>query len=86
MPQVKHIVLDVLKPHSPNVLEFAEAIAAAGPGYRVSIDVEAVDEKTETVIIDIEGDDLVLESLVEVIKGLGGSVHSIDHVRVQGED
>lgn len=84
MTQVKHIVLDVLKPHHPNVLELARAIAERGADYRVRIDVEAVDEKTESVIIDVVGEDLDFEALLEVIGAMGASVHSIDGVEVHG--
>ena len=82
MAQVKHIVLDVLKPHQPSVLELAKALADAGPDQRVTIDVRAVDEKTESVLIDIQGQDIELETLVEVIKELGATVHSVDQVEV----
>lgn len=80
------MVLDVLKPHYPNVLEFARALAGHGPGYRVRIEVKAVDEKTETIAVDIEADHIEYEALAEVIASLGGSVHSIDRVEVSGRD
>lgn len=84
MTQIKHIVLDVLKPHHPNVVEFARAIAEKGADYRVDITVEAVDEKTETVLIHIHGGDIAFEVVAEVIAALGGSIHSIDQVEVAG--
>lgn len=84
MTQVKHVVLDVLKPHQPNVLELAQALAAQARDYRVRIDVEAVDEKTETVVIAIEGEQVDYEAIANVITSLGGSVHSIDQVEVHG--
>lgn len=84
MTQVKHVVLDVLKPHHPNVLELAQALAAQGPSYRVRIEVETVDEKTETVVIEIEADDVDYEAVAAAITALGGSVHSIDRVEVHG--
>ena len=46
---------DVLKPHQPNALDFAHAIAALGEGYRVDIQVIEVDEQTETLQVSIEG-------------------------------
>lgn len=84
MTQVKRITLDVLKPHHPNILEFANAIAHQGADYQVDIRVDAVDEKTETVIIEITGADVRLDAVEEVIGTLGGSIHSIDQVRVVG--
>jgi hypothetical protein len=82
--QVKHITLDVLKPHQPTVLELASAIAALAPDYRVDITVQAVDEKTESVLILIEGGDIELSAIDETIRSLGCSIHSIDRVEVVG--
>lgn len=85
MTQVKQITLDVLKPHHPTVLELASAIAALAGDYRVSITVQAVDEKTESVLISIDGTSIDMAAIDETIRGLGASVHSIDKVEVVGE-
>ena len=85
MVSIKRIVLDVLKPHRPNTLEFASSIAAASPGSSVRVTVAEVDEKTETVIIVIEGDDIRFDVVEETIGGMGGSLHSIDEVEVLNE-
>jgi hypothetical protein len=84
MVQVKKLVLDVLKPHAPNALVFASALAEQGAGYRIRFSVLEVDEKTETVAIVIEADDIQFEGIVDVITRLGGSLHSIDEVEVMG--
>jgi len=85
MASVKRLVLDVLKPHQPNTLEFACAIAALGEGYRVDIRVLEVDEKTETVQMVIEGSSLDFELINRAINENGASLHSIDEVSVVGE-
>jgi len=82
MASVKRVVLDVLKPHRPNVLEFARAIADKHKGHSVTVTVTEVDEKTETTVLLIESDDMDYEGIVETIVDLGGSVHSIDEVKV----
>lgn len=84
MPLVKRIVLDVLKPHHPNAFEFATFIAEQGTGYRVKLTVSEMDEKTESIILEIEGDNVQFESIAESIKTLGASIHSIDEVEVFG--
>ena len=88
MAFVKRLVLDVLKPHQPNVLEFAQAIANADRQCRVRVTVLEVDENTETLQVVIEGDRIDFESIQSSISELGGSLHSIDEVEVQdkGED
>jgi hypothetical protein len=83
MIYVKRIVLDVLKPHQPNGLEFTSAIAEQSPGARVKLTVIEVDEQTETVVIDIEGQDLRYNDITEAISNMGGTVHSIDEVEVE---
>jgi hypothetical protein len=85
MSTLKRIVLDVLKPHHPNALDFAGAIAdGTGGCCRVRVTVTEVDEKTESTVVAIEGDDIPYRDFVEVITRLGASVHSIDEVEVSG--
>jgi hypothetical protein len=83
---VKRIILDVLKPHQPNALEFCRGIAAAGTDCRVRLTVIEVDEDTETLQILIEATAIDFDAIEATIKGMGGSVHSIDEVEVQNGD
>jgi len=85
MISVKRLVLDVLKPHQPNALEFSRAIAKTGIDYRVCLKVLEVDENTETLQIEIKGNSIDFESIQSAIKNMGGSLHSIDEVEVQSE-
>lgn len=82
MSSLKRIVLDVLKPHHPNALDFASAIAEENSGCRVTVTVTEVDERTESTVVVIEGDDIPYQEIVGIITRLGGSVHSIDEVEV----
>lgn len=82
MISVKRVVLDVLKPHHPNALEFSQTIAEVGPDYRVRLTVLEVDENTETLQIVVEGGGIDFEAIQTAINGLGGSLHSIDEVEV----
>jgi hypothetical protein len=85
MVLVKRLVLDVLKPHQPNALEFSRAIAKAGGDYRVCITVLEVDENTETLQVVVEGDAIDFDAVQSAISDLSGSLHSIDEVEVQGQ-
>lgn len=85
MPITRKIELDVLKPHLPNVLEFASTIAQLGADYRVYLDVVEMDEKTETLVVVIEGQALDFYRIEEVIKAMGASIHSIDKCLVTGD-
>jgi hypothetical protein len=83
MITVKRLALDILKPHHPDVLELARAIAACGPDYRVLLTVLEMDDKTETLEVTVEGASLDMDRIREAISDLGGSLHSIDEVEVQ---
>jgi len=85
MVHIKRILLDVLKPHNPNALDFTTAIAEKAPSCKIKLTVTAMDEKTETVLIVIEGENVLYSVITEVISSLGGSVHSIDEVEVENK-
>ncbi len=85
MVNVKKIVLDVLKPHQPNALEFSQAIAKTGIDYRVHLIVLEMDESTETIQIEISGNAIDFETIQAAITAMGGSLHSIDEVEVHSE-
>ncbi|MGD2119581.1 MAG: DUF211 domain-containing protein [Chromatiales bacterium] len=82
MVQIKRVVLDVLKPHQPNVLEFASTLAKQHSGICVQVVVTEMDEKTETTVVTLEGDNIPYDDIVASIRELGASVHSIDEVEV----
>jgi len=84
MTKTRKIVLDVLKPHQPNALDFSSAIAELGEDYRVKLVVTEVDKKTESTIVTIEGVDINFENIKSAIEKMGASVHSIDEVEVCG--
>ena len=85
MDLVKRVVLDVLKPHQPSAIEFAQAIAKVGVDYRVRLSVIEMDENTETVQIVVEGNAIDFETIQSAISNMGGSLHSIDEVEVHSE-
>ena len=82
MVYVRRVVLDVLKPHQPSALEFSRAIAGVGNGYRVRLTVVEMDEKTETLELEVEADSIDLEAVESAISSMGASLHSIDQVEV----
>lgn len=75
---VKVINLDVLKPHKPNIIEFGKAIEKEKSVKAVNISVYAIDEKTESIKVVIEGTNLDFESIKKIIDDFGAVVHSID--------
>lgn len=85
MVLVKHLVLDVLKPHQPSALEFCTRLAEVGEDYAVSLSVLEVDQDTETVEVSIEGYDLNFEAIQSAISKMSSSLHSVDVVEVQND-
>ena len=86
MASIRKLVLDVLKPHQPNALEFATTLAEQKDDYQVRLTVTEVDEKTESTILVITGQDIEFQAIEEAIKRMGASVHSIDEVVVFGAE
>ncbi len=86
MVRIRRLVLDVLKPHQPNAIEFSSALANLGADYQVNLIVTGVDEKTETTIVTIESSNINFSDVATVIEKMGASIHSIDEVEVFGSD
>lgn len=81
--QVKRIVLDVLKPHEPDILQFASQLVSHLPDCHVAVMVEEMDNHTETVTLEVSGNSVDTEILREKVRELGATVHSIDEVEVE---
>ena len=76
---LKRIVLDVLKPHSPTLPEFAEILGSVEGVKNVNVTLIELDQDTETIKVTLEGD-LSYEKIKNAIEEKGGVVHSIDEV------
>lgn len=83
MVLLKRLILDVLKPHQPNALEFSYKLAEVGNDYHVVLTVLEVDENTETIQVVIEGNDINFDAIQSAITSMSGSLHSIDVVEVE---
>ncbi|MFC6673838.1 DUF211 domain-containing protein [Marinobacterium aestuariivivens] len=83
MAVLTRVLLDVLKPHDPNILELARALSDIG-AYGVRVRVVEMDKNTESLTIEITGPSLDFDSIHQVIRDLGASLHSIDEVDVEG--
>jgi len=86
MALVTRLVLDVLKPHQPNPLEFANQLADLDGYCRVNLLVQEVDDKTQSIVLSITGENLDYQAIAGHIEAMGASVHSIDEVDVYGDN
>ncbi len=80
MTGIKRLVLDVLKPHEPSILELARNISKLSNVSGVNVSIQEVDTQTETLSITIEGEDIDFDELKAVIEDMGAAIHSIDEV------
>lgn len=76
--KIRRIVLDVLKPHDPSIIEVSQRLAALPGVDGVNITIYEVDRKVENAKITVAGSDLAYSPILEVIEDAGGTVHSID--------
>ena len=80
MTTIKRIILDVLKPHSPSIIEVAEKLASLDGITGVNISLEEVDAETDSIKITIEGSNINYNAVKKGISDCGAVIHSVDGV------
>ncbi len=78
MSETKRLVLDILKPHKPSLLEFTKKLSELDSVDSVNGILYELDEKVANIKITMVGEKLDFKKIKEQIQRLGGSVHSID--------
>lgn len=72
--------LDILKPHMPSVDLVARTLMEIEGMTQVRIKVDELDQKTASLHISIEGNDISLETVTEVLSSMNCALHSVDEV------
>jgi hypothetical protein len=80
LSNIKRIILDVLKPHTPSIIEVAERLGNLKGITGVNISLEEVDAETDSIKITIEGSNINYEKVKNEITECGAVIHSIDGV------
>jgi hypothetical protein len=80
MANIRRVVLDVLKPHSPNLVDLATQLADLEGIIGVDISLVEMDQKVENVKITCEGDSINYELVERIVMQNGASIHSLDKV------
>jgi hypothetical protein len=80
LANIRRVVLDVLKPHTPNLVEMATQLADLNGVVGVDISLKEMDQKVENVKITCEGDNINYEQVERVVIMNGASIHSLDKV------
>ena len=77
---LRRLVLDVLKPHSPSVVELSQALSKLKGVEAVNIITYEIDQKVENVKIIIDGQEIDFETVKKKLEDFGAVVHSVDEV------
>ena len=80
MGNLRRLVLDVLKPLDPSIVELAQLLAELKGVDGVNISIYEIDRRVENAKITIEGHDLQYDEIAHMIGENGGAIHSIDEV------
>lgn len=80
MSTVRRIVIDVLKPHDPSLLEFTQALAELKCLESVTTSLIEHDKEVQNVELALEGEDVEYDAIEERIEELSGTIHSVDQV------
>lgn len=82
-PQIKHLVLDVLKPHEPSLPEFASFLGELEGVTKVDVSLVEMDERTESLKVVLHGVEIDFDELKEHMGKQGAVIHSVDQVIVE---
>lgn len=80
LENLRRIVLDVLKPHEPNIVEMAQEVAKMNGVEGVNITLYEIDHHVENAKVTVEGNGLAYQELKDLIEKNGAAIHSIDEV------
>ena len=84
-PKIKELVLDVLKPHTPPLPDFASFLAEHNGVDKVEVSLVEMDERTESLGVILHGDDIDYDSFKEHMGKQGAVIHSVAKVTVESE-
>jgi len=77
---IRRLVLDVLKPHNPSVVELSEALSHLDGVEAVNVIIYEIDQKVENAKVIIAGSSIDFESIKEKLEEMGATIHSVDEV------
>jgi len=77
---IRRLVLDVLKPHNPNVIELSEALSRLEGVEGVNIIIYEIDQEVENAKIIIGGNNINFEIVEKKLEEMGATIHSVDQV------
>ncbi len=80
MSDIRRLVLDVLKPHHPSIVDLSKRLSVLDGVSGVNLTIDEVDQDTESIKITIEGTSIDYDTVEQTISESGAVIHSVDSV------
>ncbi|WP_440990821.1 DUF211 domain-containing protein [Haloarchaeobius baliensis] len=80
MAPVRRLVVDVLKPHEPPLVEFTQQLSDIEGIDGVTSSLVELDKEVQNVKLTFEGESIDVAVVEATVETLGGTVHSVDEV------
>ena len=80
MSDIRRLVLDVLKPHHPSIVDLSKRLSVLEGVSGVNLTIDEVDQDTESIKITIEGTSIDYDVVEQTISESGAVIHSVDSV------
>jgi len=80
LANIRRVVLDVLKPHSPSMVDLANQLADIEGVDGVNLALLEMDQKVENVKITCEGESINFDEVEKIVLHNGATIHSLDEV------
>jgi len=77
---IRRLVLDVLKPHNPSIVDLSKELSELDGVEGVNIITYEIDQKVENVKIILGGSNIDFETVKKKLESLGAVIHSVDEV------
>jgi uncharacterized protein len=77
---IRRLVLDVLKPHKPTVVEVSEALSHLHGVEGVNIIINEIDQQVENAKVIVVGISISFDDIKNKLQEFGATIHSIDEV------
>jgi hypothetical protein len=77
---IRRLVLDVLKPHRPSVVDLSLALSNLEGVDGVNIMIYEIDQHVENAKITIVGTKVDFDVVKEKLEEMGATIHSVDEV------
>ncbi len=77
---LRRLVLDVLKPHKPSIVDVALKLSRVEGVNGVNCILSEVDQETENIKVIVEGININFQELSDALEELGAVIHSVDGV------